>query len=165
MLNGRGDMMIAGAGLALAIGCALFPWYVFFNQDKFGLPSVRFQGSDGSIPMPASLSYRTDLLGRPISAAEVPVLELDLLSTGTLPDDPTGGIPLSEQPFPGGPIEAKYRLVHVANGRAMLEDENGLWVVQPGSMLPDESRVSSIERRAQGWVMVTSRNEVIEIAN
>lgn len=165
MLNGRGDMMIAGAGLALAIGCALFPWYVFFNQDKFGLPSVRFQGSDGSIPMPASLSYRPDLLGRPISAAEVPVLELDLLSTGTLPDDPTGGIPLSEQPFPGGPIEAKYRLVHVANGRAMLEDENGLWVVQPGSMLPDESRVSSIERRAQGWVMVTSRNEVIEIAN
>ncbi len=165
ILNGRGDMVIAGAGLALAIGCALFPWYVFFNQDKFGLPAVRFEGSDGSIPMPASLSYRPDLLGRPISAAEVPVLELDLLSTGTLPDDPTGGIPLSEQPFPGGPVEAKYRLVHVANGRAMLEDENGLWVVQPGSVLPDESRVSSIERRAQGWVMVTSTNEVIEIAN
>jgi hypothetical protein len=165
-LRGRGDMMIAAAGLALAVGCALFPWYVFFNQEKFGVPSVRFEGSDGSIPMPTSLSYRPELLGRPISAAEVPVLELDLLSTGTLPDDPTGGvIPLSDQPFPGGPPEAKYKLVHVANGRAMLEDENGLWVVQPGSLLPDDSRVSSIERRAEGWVLVTSANVVIPIAN
>lgn len=165
VLRGRGDMMIAGAGFALAIGCALFPWYVFFNQEKFGVTAVRFEGSDGSIPMPASLSYRPELLGRPISAAEIPVLELDLLSTGTLPDEPGGGVPLADQPFPGNAAKPAFKLVHVANGRAMLEDDNGLWVVQPGSVLPDESRVASIERRAEGWVMVTSRNEVIPIAN
>jgi hypothetical protein len=51
--------------------------------------------------------------------------------------------------------------VHVANGRAMIEDDAGLWIVQPGSTLPDDSQVASIEKRDGKWVLVTSANRVI----
>jgi hypothetical protein len=164
----RSDIVIAGAGLALALGCALLPWYVFFNQEKFGIRALKFEGREGPIPS-SSLAYQPNLIRQPISPEEVPVMSLDLLSTGTLPpegDPPAGAVPLSEQPFPGQerPIP-EYRLVHVANGRAMFEDENGLWVVQPGSRLPDHSRVASIEKRNGAWVVVTDRNRIVMIAD
>jgi hypothetical protein len=55
-------------------------------------------------------------------------------------------------------------MVHVANGRAMIEDDAGLWIVQRGSILPDSSQVSSIEQRNGKWVMVTSTDQVIELS-
>jgi hypothetical protein len=67
-----------------------------------------------------------------------------------------------EQPFPAD--AAKFRMVHVANGRAMIEDDAGLWIVQRGSILPDSSQVSSIEQRNGKWVMVTSADQVIELS-
>src|SRR5436189_206932 len=79
----------------------------------------------------------------PIDAEDIPVQNLDLFATGTLQEkskDGDGAAPgLDEQPFPAEVPE--FRLVHVANGRAMIEDDAGLWVVQPGSLLPDSSYV------------------------
>ena len=46
----------------------------------------------------------------------------------------------------------------------MIEDSAGLWVVQPGSTLPDSSRVRSIEQRKGKWVLVTSTDRVLETA-
>ena len=97
---------------------------------------------------------------------DIPATQLDLFATGTLPDDKDGeggeAVPgLDEQPFPGD--DAQFRLVHVANGRAMIEDEAGLWVVQTGSTLPDSSRVTSIEQRNGKWVLVTSTDRVIAL--
>jgi hypothetical protein len=163
-----GDMLIAGAGLALALGCALLPWYVFFNQEKFGIRALKFEGRQGAIPS-SGMAYQRGRNYQPVSPEEVSALSLDFLSTGTLPqrgDPPVEASPLSEQPFPGQdrPI-AEYQLVHVANGRAMLEDENGLWVVQPGSHLPDGSRVVSIEKRGTAWVVVTDRDRSITLAD
>ena len=57
----------------------------------------------------------------------------------------------------------QFRLVHVANGRAMIEDDAGLWVVQAGSMLPDSSRVAGIEQRDGKWVLVTSTDRVVAL--
>jgi hypothetical protein len=51
----------------------------------------------------------------------------------------------------------------VANGRAMIEDDSGLWVVQRGSKLPDNSTVALIELRDGDWVIVTSEDKVIRI--
>lgn len=163
-----GDMLIVTAGLALALGCAMLPWYVFFNQEKFGIRALTFEGRQGAIPS-TGMAYQRGRSHQPVSPEEVPAMSLDFLSTGTLPqrgDPPVEASPLSEQPFPGQdrPI-AEYRLVHVANGRAMLEDENGLWVVQPGSRLPDESRVVSIEKRGGAWVVVTDRDRNITLAD
>jgi hypothetical protein len=67
------------------------------------------------------------------------------------------------QPFPGDALA--FKLVHIANGRAMIEDDAGLWVVKNGSKLPDSSRVTSIEQRSGKWVLVTSTNKVYGISN
>jgi hypothetical protein len=45
----------------------------------------------------------------------------------------------------------------------MIADEAGLWVVQRGSVLPDSSRVMTIEQRGGNWVIVTSDDRVIEM--
>ena len=37
----------------------------------------------------------------------------------------------------------------------MIEDDSGLFIVQRGSMLPEFSRVASIEERDGRWVLVT----------
>jgi hypothetical protein len=47
----------------------------------------------------------------------------------------------------------------------MIEDEDGLWVVQKGSTLPDASKVASIEKRDGVWVLVTDADRVIQMAH
>ncbi|RWD95075.1 MAG: hypothetical protein EOS61_33005, partial [Mesorhizobium sp.] len=66
-----------------------------------------------------------------------------------------------EQPFPAA---SEFKMVHIANGRAMIEDDTGLWIVQRGSVLPDTSRVASIEQRGGKWVIVTDADKVIELS-
>ena len=98
--------------------------------------------------------------GAPLTAKDVPP-DVDLFATGTLQDTTVAPPGVDEQPFPADP---KFRMVHVANGRAMIEDDAGLWIVQRGSKLPDTSTVSSIEQRAGKWVLVTSTDQVIELS-
>lgn len=159
----RSDFVVGAMGLVLGLTCALFPWYIFFNQEKFGVREFVFSGERGSAA-PTSLTYQPPRIGQPFAQAEVPKMELDLFPTATTP--PADGaarqaVPLSEQPFP--PDLVSYQLVHVANGRAMIMDDAGLWVVQPGSQLPDASRVASIEKRGKNWVVVTTLDRVIEL--
>jgi hypothetical protein len=160
----RSDAALAGLGVALALVCALFPWYIFFNQDQFGIRALKFQGNQ-SRDMPSSLAPQPSLVGQPMTVEDLPAMDIDILTTATMPGRGEGQeeVPLSEQPFPGDLIE--YRLVHVANGRAMIEDDDGLWVVQPGSLLPDASRVASIEQRDGRWVILTTHDRVVEMEN
>ena len=37
----KGDLVITAGGLGLAFACAVFPWYVFFNQEHFGPREMR----------------------------------------------------------------------------------------------------------------------------
>ena len=163
-----GDIIVAGIGISLGLVCAFFPWYVFFNQEKFGIRAVQFSGGSVSQTLPDNLTYQPTLVGQGFSLEDVPLLELDRIATGAVPDasDPSvGEVPLSEQPFPGEDIPVpEYRVVHVANGRAMIEDEEGLYVVQAGSLLPDNSRVSAIEQRQEGWVVITSDDKVVPLS-
>lgn len=157
-----GDGLLVAGGIALGLTCAFFPWYVFFNQDQFGIRAIKFGGNPGTGTQPAT-SMPTGHIDAP-AAAPGAAAALDTISTGTLPDkdlpkEPPG---LAEQPFPA-PAPA-FALVHIANGRAMIEDDKGLWVVQPGSILPDNTRVTSIEQRAGQWVLVTTGGRVVEIA-
>jgi hypothetical protein len=163
--GGWGDMAIVAGGLALAVGCAVFPWYVFFNQEQFGIQAMNFAGNDAAATMPADLAYAPELVRRQLNPGEIPMLSLDLLSTGTLPKAGLGGRqPPEDQPFPGEKPQVEFSLIHVANGRAMIEDAYGLWVVQKGSLLPDDSKVASIEKRDGGWVIVTDGKRVIPMS-
>ncbi|MGN6307365.1 MAG: hypothetical protein ACTHNH_21315 [Mesorhizobium sp.] len=160
----RGDLVIAGLGVALGLVCALFPWYIFFNQDQFGVQAIRFGGRGGNAGR-ATVEARPNASGTPVADQEIPDSALDLFSTGTLqpkPESADAAPDLDQQPFPSD--AATFRLVHIANGRAMIEDDAGLWVVQQGSVLPDSSTVKSIEQRKGRWVLVTSTDRVIEIS-
>ena len=160
----RGDFVIGGLGILLGLTCALFPWYIFFNPDKFGPPSVQFQGGD-TIASIGRITF-DDLpqrIGTPLEDGDAPWAPLDLMATGTLPpaDEPPPRLGLDQQPFPGE--EPPFRLVHVANGRGMIEDETGLFIVQRGSKLPDSSTVSAFEQRDGKWIIRTSKDKVIMI--
>lgn len=160
------DLTIAALGITLGLICALFPWYIFFNQEQFGVRAMKFQGGGAPVTGPIAVGPQPERVGAPMDVDEVPVMDLDLFATGTpkQADDeeeqeaaPPG---VEEQPFPAD--IPQFRLVHVANGRAMIADDAGLWVVQRGSILPDSSRVITIEQRDGKWVIVTSDDRVIE---
>jgi hypothetical protein len=152
------DAMIAAVGIVLGVTCALFPWYIFLNPDQFGIRAMTFQGNRDNA-LATSTSYQPSLVGQPMTAADIPQLNLDFLPTGSLPTGTGTVAPPADQPFPADLVT--YRLVHVANGRAMIEDVDGLWVVQPGARLPDASFVKALERRDGRWVIVTSTDRVV----
>lgn len=164
----RSDLTIAALGVTLGLICALFPWYIFFNPEEFGVRAVKFGGS-GPGTEPIVLSSQPDRIGAPAASHDIPPMEIDLRTTGTATEQPedtenTEGTPdLMEQPFPA-PV-AHFRLVQIANGRAMLEDDTGLFIVEPGSILPDSTRVKSIEQRDGRPVLVTESGTVLEIEN
>ena len=160
------DAILVGVGVGLAAAAATFPWYVFMNQDQFGYAVVKFDPtpteSDLSGPFYTS---RVQWRPRPATPQYLEALALDFAATGTV----VGSIdrdrpdPRQEtQPFPGSP--PSFTLVHVAKGRAMISDANGFFVVERGSVLPDNSRVVSIENADGKWVLRTSRDQLVELA-
>lgn len=163
----RSDVAIAAAGLALGVTCALFPWYIFFNQEKFGPPTVTFSGTEveavddagGASPVMPRGMAEVRIIG-------IPNLDLDFSPTGTVPRPfSPAPEPAAEQPFPEGD-GTPFRILHVTAGRAMIEDDTGIWVVRPGAMLPDRSKVDRVERRGNGvWVVVTSGGKVLEASD
>jgi hypothetical protein len=161
------DLTIAALGITLGLICALFPWYIFFNPEQFGPPEVKFEGGGAPASGPVARGPQPQRIGAPMNLDEVPVMDLDLFATGTLPNKSSehqgaeAAPGLDEQPFPAE--VPQFRLVHVANGRAMIADDAGLWVVQRGSLLPDSSTVAGIEERGKKWVIVTSDARVIEM--
>lgn len=161
----RSDLIIAGLGIALGFGCAVFPWYIFFNQEKFGIRAVKFEGN-GDRTQPVTLGSSGERVGAPMSAEDIPPMQLDLFATATTSsgDEDDGDakrIEALDQPFPGDDV--RFRLVYAAAGRAMIADETGMWVVQRGSLLPDNSKVAGIEQRDGKWVLVTSAEKVVEL--
>lgn len=162
----RSDITLALLGITLGLICALFPWYIFFNQEKFGIRAMKFAGNSGTMDQTIVLGNQPERVGAPLTVDDIPTMNLDFLATGTVKsgveDEDGQEVPdLAEQPFPAE--EPLFRLIHVANGRAMIEDDAGLFVVQRGSRLPDNSRVAAIEQRAGNWVLVTSNERVIPL--
>ena len=133
---------------------------VHLNQEQFGVQTIKFGGSGSNAGRVTDGSQAKNLDATTV-AKTIP--DIDLLVTGTLPDEPEDKAPgLDQQPFPAAASE--FEMVHVANGRAMIQDDTGLWIVQRGSVLPDSSRVSSIEQRAGKWVIVTTTDKVIALS-
>ena len=160
------DRSLTVAGIALAGAAAFFPWYVFFNEDKFGIHVAAIDHTR-DLPevaphnvMSVSPLAMTDRDGD----AKKPELEFDPLVTATVPkqsdEKPAAKEETTEeQPFPA---KAGFRLLHVANGRALIEDASGMYMVRVGSILPDKSRLAVLQQREGKWVIVTSTGAVYE---
>jgi hypothetical protein len=162
-----GDKLLTVFGFALATGAAFFPWYVFFNQESFGIaPMAGYSEtrdlsdtqsravvsvSPMAIPNEDGGSAQTSAFD-PIITATVPSEQSEDIGSGVSVETDL------DQSFPGKP---RYRLLHVANGRALIEDKSGMYVVRIGSVLPDNSRLATLEQRDGSWVIVTSNGQVI----
>ncbi|MDO1581006.1 flagellar protein [Rhizobium oryzicola] len=160
----RSDQLLIGCGIVLASASALFPWYVFFNQDKFGLRVTPMDHTRDLPDGPARNVFSVSplaLINKNASDETKELPETDRLTTATVPsagkDETDKSDPRQNQPLPG---KNTFRLMHVANGRALIEDASGMYMVKIGSILPDNSRLATIEQRQGKWVIVTSNGEV-----
>jgi hypothetical protein len=98
----RSDLTVAALGVTLGLICALFPWYIFFNPEEFGVRSMKFGGNTGGTE-PIILGAQPERVGAPVAVQEIPPTKLDLLATGTATkeyeeEDEKGTPDLTEQP-------------------------------------------------------------------
>jgi hypothetical protein len=171
----RVDMALSATGVALALFAAFFPWYVFFNHDKF-TPKygdlVQHMRRDLPILSPrpvfsVSPSASININERPPGMAMPLPRGLDDITTATIPseqtDRPRTGAEdaAMEQPLPGA--ASSYRLLHVAGGRALIEDAGGVYMVGVGETLPDNSKLTAIEQANGQWVVTTSAGRVFRV--
>lgn len=163
--NGKSsDRLMAGAGILLASAAAFFPWYVFFNEDKFG---INVAAIDHTRDLPTGFGRNVfsvspmAMINRNRSDEQKPIAPVDPLTTATVSklgdEKPNSDAPVTEQAFPG---KSGFKLLHVANGRALIEDGSGMYMVRVGSILPDNSRLATLEQRDGKWVIVSSTGQV-----
>ena len=163
----RADRVLIVAGLGIAAFAAFFPWYVFLNQEKFGIQPYALSTGRDMAGMPGRGAVSVSPLSIPDADEDAEDEDFDSITTATVTLDgregefeaeDDGEVP--QQAFPG--VRSAFRLLHVVNGRALIEDGNGVYVVRVGSILPDDSRLATLEQRDGRWVIVTSEGEVIE---
>lgn len=150
------DRIIGWSGAVIALMAAFFPWYVFVNDDKFGLDALRAMvSSDPAVPSRRStLDNSNGIPGRK-TVSLIP--NEDDIVTGTVPAVETPSAEseqeLPAQPFPAAP--RNFRLLKVIKDQAMIEDATGIYVVRKGDVLPDRTKVADLEQRDGKWVLVT----------
>ena len=138
---------------------------MFFNEDKFGINVARAAIASRELPdWPARNVFSVSPLAMVNkNDADKKAPPIGPLTTATVSDlgkerdgrRHTGGSALPRQ-------SRSFRLLHVANGRALIEDPSGMYVVRIGSILPDESRLATLEQRDGKWVIVTSKGETYQ---
>lgn len=160
------DRILAGTGITLACAAAVFPWYVFFNEEKFGIRIAEWEHTRDLPEGPGRNVMSVSPLAMIDKDDDGPALEdgkgVDDVVTATvsqLGKEEGGEGSLEGQPFPG---RSGFRLLHVANGRALIEDGSGMFMVRIGSVLPDNSKVATLEMRDGKWVIVTSKGDIYE---
>ena len=159
------DKLLAGTGVLLAAMAAFFPWYVFLNPEKFSVPAL-WEGSTRDLPETAAKDVMSVSPAAMVDDDNDPSLQgVDPVATATTPGlgkEKTLGASVEtglDQPLPAS---SGFRLMHVANGRALIEDASGMYIVRVGSILPDNSRLATLEQRGGAWVIVTSNGDVIK---
>lgn len=149
------DRIIGWSGACIALAAAFFPWYVFVNEDKFGLEALRaIVSSDPAVPSRKSAN-NNESVGIPDRKTALAHTEDDIV-TGTVPaieePSPDTEQALPAQPFPTAPRD--FRLLKVIKDQAMIEDATGIYVVRKGDVLPDRTKVVNLEQRDGKWVLV-----------
>lgn len=159
------DRMLVMSGVALAAMAAFFPWYVFLNPQEFSVPPL-WQGENRDLPeTPAHEVMSVSPTAMVDDDEAEPDGHVDPVKTATVPnlgnEKKSGATPENplDQPLPA---PTGFRLMHVANGRALIEDASGMYIVRVGSILPDNSRLATLEERNGEWVIVTSNGDVFK---
>lgn len=161
-ISSSSDRLLVTAGVALAALAAFFPWYVFLNPHEFSVPPL-WQGNTRDLPETPAREVMSVSPAAMVDDDDADAGDVDPVKTATVPnlghESKTGATPEKslDQPLP---TPTGFRLMHVANGRALIEDASGLYIVRVGSILPDSSRLATLEQRDGEWVIVTSNGDV-----
>ncbi|MEZ5811869.1 MAG: hypothetical protein R3D45_10700 [Rhizobiaceae bacterium] len=148
------DTALGLFGVALAAGSLYFPWYVYRHSDRFQPPRIEYSGN-------------TELYGEPEDRTGVLWLQAQLPQGTILDPIETGTVDKPQEEETAGEARgeptrsAAYRLVFVANGRALVRDDTGVFVVTPNSTLPDGQRVTEFRSVDDQWELLTSGNEIV----
>jgi hypothetical protein len=155
------DRALVATGVTLAAASAFFPWYVFLNEDKFGLNVDPMDHTRDLPPTAPRAVFSVSPLAMIDNTKDFipPADPMDALTTATTSSlgEKRDGNLVEDQPFPG---RGNFKLLHVANGRALIEDGKGMYMVRVGSILPDNTKLASLEQREGRWVIITSSGEV-----
>lgn len=163
-----GDRIVAVTGFLLATAAAFFPWYVFFNQESFGIAPMGYSetrdlpesgGRSVVNVSPLAIPDENDGSAEPSVFDPITTATVSNLGEESSSGPSSATIVDPDRTFPGKPL---YKLLHVANGRALIEDKSGMYIVRIGSVLPDNSRLATLEKRDGQWVIITSNGEVIQ---
>lgn len=158
------DKALGAAGITLAAIATFFPWYAFLNQDKFSMPAP-WTGATRDLPEKVGSGDVASLPQSGNAEIDPEIREaVDQLFTATVPGPRDEAAPANtqdglQQPFPGS---SGFKLMHVANGRALIEDSSGMYIVRIGAVLPDNSRLATLEQRDGRWVMITSNGDIYQ---
>jgi hypothetical protein len=160
------DRIIGWSGAGIAMMAAFFPWYVFVNEDKFGLEALRAMVSgDAAVPS-RHMTMDNANPGIPERRSARITPDADPLVTGTVPSTEVASLDseqeLPSQPFPTAP--RNFRLLKVINDQAMIEDVTGIYVVRQGDVLPDRTKVARLEKRDGTWVLLTDGGAAYTVA-
>lgn len=155
------DLMLTIFGICLAGSAAFLPWYVFLNQDEFSVKRMAYS-DDRVLPdwegrTVVNVSPQAIKKRNPEIDTQLPPDEITTASIQSPGDSLTGSA--AKQEFPGGKLN--YRLLHVVNERALIEDDSGMYMVKVGSVLPDNSTLAELEQREGKWAIVTSNGDVL----
>jgi len=161
----KGDRLFMFSGFALAAAAALFPWYVFFNQESFGVNPMNWGDTRDLPELPGASIVSVSPLAIPDEKdGSVSSQPFDPITTATVGDvtPNAGSLSVSgNNSDTNQPDVQRFKLLHVANGRALIEDSSGVYLLQVGSALPDNSKLATMEEREGKWVIITSSGEVI----
>lgn len=161
----KSDLFLSITGVVMAAFAAFFPWYVFFNKEDF---EVRGNGGHMVRDLPEA-PFRNVVSVSPIASIDNDNKtsspdSVDQVTTATVPEQ-TSALPREphkldalDQPLPGG---ASFKLLHATASQALIQDSSGMYIVGIGDVLPDNSRLSTIENRDGNWALITSNGEVV----
>ncbi len=164
-----GDFAFWAGALSLAALSAYLPWDVYINHARYGPPEFQFSRSgevpadvvalqEGRAPLfdMVAETYVGDPPPRPLDDPD----GVDPFTTAAIPLDtgeeeaeprevPPGVDPITTASVPssGGAAAHSYTLLDAGRGLALIADQDGIYIVRPGTLLPDGRRVSAIVGR------------------
>ena len=64
----RSDLIVAALGVTLGLICALFPWYIFFNPEEFGVRAHEIRRQRRREPGRSCSAPQPERVGAPVAS-------------------------------------------------------------------------------------------------
>lgn len=150
------DFALGFGGVMLAAASAYFPWYVHNNSDQFHPPRMVFTGQ------PEELDPGID----PITTASIPK-QKNRVILGKKPDQ--GFVEKAQrrvreismkkpEAFVG---DGSITVLFASRGRALVDDDGEIVMVEPGMVLSNGSKVTKVTRAGKSWIITTSDEKTL----